>query len=60
MYINICLFLDPTWLGLEWTLLVLSGLGFFVNLSVFVSVSVLICRPPPDNRKNKVHKQLKI
>ncbi|KAI9559948.1 hypothetical protein GHT06_013955 [Daphnia sinensis] len=47
---------NAVWLGLEWTLLILSIFGFIVNLSVFVSVSVLICRPCcPNNRSHKYH-----
>ncbi|KAK4029932.1 hypothetical protein OUZ56_022888 [Daphnia magna] len=47
---------NAIWLGLEWTLLILSIFGFIVNLSVFVSVSVLICRPCcPNNRNHNYH-----
>ncbi|KZS08219.1 Uncharacterized protein APZ42_027882 [Daphnia magna] len=50
---------NAIWLGLEWTLLILSIFGFIVNLSVFVSVSVLICRPccPNNSNHNYHHRQ---
>ncbi|XP_046655343.1 uncharacterized protein LOC124348962 isoform X1 [Daphnia pulicaria] len=52
---------NSTWLGLEWTLLILSILGFIVNFSVFVSVSVLICRPCcPNNRRNNCQSQTRL
>lgn len=50
----------PTWLGFEWTLLVLGAVGFLVNLAVFVVVSTLLCRPCcPQQRIDSVNQYLR-